>query len=462
MAAAWDRRSESALASLQNTLLKRQVRDSVAPFSPLWRRRFAELGRTADSVRTVADLARLPAMGERDVSPSGDPVAMSTLVLQAGETDYVLHADGPDVRRALRLRLRSRDAYRRVVDADTRATSFVFAGLGFRYPIASTRHDLDVIARAGARLWAVLGLTRDDVLLSAVPPGPSTEHVALQYAAMAAGAPALFPGEDSAALALAVRLTPPSVLALPAASAAALLGELSGLGSVRTLLLVGAPTNEERVAAAHGLFRAGGPTRSAILAVHAPQGARVLWGECAESGGTSGLHTYPDLEIVQVVDPATVDASRDGGELVLTQLGMRGSALLRWRTGDAVDEVTAGPCPSCGRTVPRVLGLRRGALVIRLETGRLLDLRSIASVMQGRADVEDWRLVVSRRGRDGTLAVTVHLAAVDREDPSTVIGVASDIRTVTSTLPTQLVAASHRDLAAISGSSMSDRIPLGH
>jgi phenylacetate-coenzyme A ligase PaaK-like adenylate-forming protein len=456
----WDQHTERAVASLQNELLQEQVRHSIAPFSPLWRRRFAELNRKPASVKTLADLAGLPAMGERDVSPSGEPAGMSALVLQAGEAGYTLHAPGPDVRRAMRLRLTRRDAYRRIVDADTRSTSYVFSGLGFRYPLASTRSDLDVIARAGARLWAVLGLTRNDVLLSAIPPGATTEHVALEYAALGAGAPAMFPGPDVANIAAAARLAPPTVLALPTATALQILNEMSDLSTVKTLLLVGAPTDAERIAAAHGLFRAGGPSDATILAVHAPAGARVLWGECRQSGGTTGLHTYPDLDIVQAIDPDTGDATTGTGELVLTQLGLRGSALLRWRTGDMVSSVSPGVCPSCGRTVARVEGVRRGALLTRFESGRALDLRSIASVLSGRPDILDWRLVVGRRNRDGAMSAVVHFEATNVEDPSIVIGVATAIRTVAGSLPTQLVAATREELVALGGSPVSARILL--
>jgi hypothetical protein len=446
------------MVSLQNELLRTQIRDSIAPFSPLWRRRFAELNRKPAAIKTVADLAALPAMGERDVSPSGDPVGMSALVLQVSEAGYTLHGKGPEVRHALRLRLGHRDAYRRTVDADTRSTSYTFAGHGFRYPIASTRNDLDVVARAGARLWAVLGLTANDVLMSAMAPSATTEHVALEYAAMAAGAPALFPGSDPASLQAAIRLAPPTVIAVPTATAPQILAELTDLGSVRTLLLIGAPSDAERIAAAHGLFRAGGPSDVAILAAHAPAGARVLWGECRQSGGSTGLHTYPDIDIVQTIDPDTGEPAAAGGEVVLTQLGMRGSALLRWRTGDVVSGISTTPCPSCGRTVPRAEGLRRGALIARLENGQALDLRSVAGVMSGRQDIRDWRLAIGRRNRDGVLSTVVHFEAINPDDPSIVIGVATDIRHVTGSLPTQLVAASRDELVGLGGTPVSARI----
>ncbi len=456
MATPWHSHTESSLAQLQDSLVRSQVRDSVAPFSPLWRRRFSELNRKAASIRTVADLETVPAMGERDVSPTGDPAGMSSLVLQAGEAGYALHAPGPDLRRAIRLRATRNDDYGRVVDADTRATSYVFSGAGFTYPIASTRADLDVITRAGARLWELLGLTANDVLISAIEPAATTEHVALQYAAMGVGAPALFPGAAPADLAGAVRLAPPSVLALPSAWAPQLLDGITDLASVHTALLMGAPSDAERLAAAHALHRAGAASDVAILAVHAPAGARLLWGECRASGGTTGLHTYPDLEVVQVVDPDTGDHTTGAGELVITQLGLRGSALLRWRTADVITAIATGPCPSCRRMVPRVEGLRRKALVSDIG-GHPVDLRTISSALAGRTDVDDWRIVVGHRRRDGASRVTVHLLDDGTDESAAVIGAATEIRTVAGTLPTQIVL-DQNEFAEVYGERLSRRI----
>jgi hypothetical protein len=451
---AWDQHSQQSLASLQDELVRNQIRDAVGPFSPFWHRRLADLNRQPESVRSVTDLASLPAMGERDVSPDGDPAAMSALVIDV--PDAV-----PDVRRTSRFWAVRRDSDQALVGTDGRPTSYVFSGSGFRFLLASTRRDLEVMARAGARLWDVLGLTRDDVLISAVPPEATTEHVALEAAALRAGSPAIFVGETPAAVAAAARFAPPSVLAVMTAAAPQLLSGLADLSSVRTLLLVGAPSDAERIAAAHALAVAGGRSDAVVLAVHAPSGARLLWGECRESGGRAGLHTYPDFDVVQMVDPETAEPTGADGELVLTQLGMRGSALLRWRTGDLVTGVSGGSCPSCGRVVPRVEGVQREALIARLDSGRPLDLRSIARVLSSRSDIEDWRVVVARRRRDGAVTVVVHFVGRDSEGAETVIGVATDMRASAGRVPTQLVASDRDALAALGGRPLSSRILVG-
>lgn len=454
----WDRQPASSLARHRDEALREQLRDVVAPFVPFWRQRMTDLGVAPSAIDGAAALSRLPAVGERDVCPDGDPAGMASLVVQASERGFALHAQGPQLRRALAMRVAQPSSYRRMVEGDTRPTSYVWSGLGMRFPLASTRADLDLVARAGARLWQVLGLTEADVLVSAVPVGRTTEHVALELAALASGAPALFPGAEPAQVEAAMRLVTASVLAAPSEAAADLVDDLATagipLGGLRTLLLVGAPTDGERRAAL-GALEAAGAGDAVLLAVHAPSGARVLWAECraaGERGVAAGLHTYPDLEIVEVVDAETGEAHVDGpGEVTLTQLGFRGSALLRWRTGDVVTAgVDQGACPACGRTVPRVpVPVRRGGLVARIgAAGVAVDLRAVAGALVGRADLDDWRVLLGRRRRDGREQLLVHLLA-SADEGEAAVGVAADVRSVSGVLPTQVVASDAVSLAAL-------------
>jgi hypothetical protein len=454
----WDRRTSKQQKADLTRAVKAQVLHAVGPFSPYWKERLSSLGTTAAAVATPAALATLPAVGERDVCPDGDPASAARLVLQAGEAGWAVHTEGPQLRRALLSRLARPGSYRAVVEADTRPTTFVEAGLGLRYPLASTRHDLDVVARAGARLWRVLGLRRPDVLVSALPLERTAPLQALELAALAAGSPALFPGDDVDAVTRALGLVPATVLALPSASAARVVDDLdeagARLGGLRVVLLVGAPSDDERAEAAQALLRAG--VDPALLAVHAPDGHRLLWGEC---GAGNGLHTYPDLDLVHLVDPETGSAA-DAGEVVLTQLGMRGSALLRWRTGDLAEARETSRCPGCGRRVPRLVGVERAALVPTLalrQGARAVDLRGVAAALEGRADVVDWRVVIGRSPRDGADELLVHLRPHAADDASDVaVGVARDVRAAAGLLPTQVVV----DDVLPSGSPLTRRVLL--
>lgn len=453
MAASWDRRPPAQLAKVREAAVRTQVVDAVAPFSPFWRGRLQALGRRASSVASVSGLAGVPAAGERDLCPDGDPRGAAALVLQAGENGYALHAEGPQLRRALARRLTAPGSYSALVETDTRPTSYVWAGLGLSFPLASTRSDLDVVARAGARLWQVLGLSRADIVVSALPTLPTARTQALQLGALGAGSPLLAPGSQVEAVAAALALVPASVLVVPVTGGADLLTALDAAGvewaALTTLLVAGAPDEQERAALRQALDRAG-LQQVLVLAVHVPDGHRLMWGQCRESAGRAGLHTYPDLEVVELVDPENGENGSSPGEVVVTQLGMRGSALLRWRTGDLADTVDEGACPSCGRTVPRVVGVRRGVLVpeLALRTGRApVDLRAVASAVGGRADVADWRVVRGRSGRDGSDELLVHIAAAAGADPvEAAEGVAHDVRVASGLLPTQVVVSEPAEL----------------
>lgn len=92
------------------------------------------------------------------------------------------------------------------------------------------------------------------------------------------------------------------------------------------------------------------------------------WGyECAARA--SGLHVIETEFIPEVIDPQSTAAVPEGqsGELVLTNLGRRGSPLIRYRTGDLV-RLTRGTC-DCGSAFARldggVLGRVDSMLIIR-------------------------------------------------------------------------------------------------
>ena len=466
--ASWDRRTTQQLAKQQDAAVRTQVVDTVAPFSPWWRDRLRALGQRPAGYATVKALEGLPAAGERDVCPDGEPAGAAGLVLQAGEADYGLHAQGPRLRQAMLRRALRPSSYRAVVEGDTRPTSFVWAGLSMRFPVASTRSDLDVVARAGARLWQVLGLSSADVVVSALPARTTATAQGLQLAALGASSPLLSPGAKPERVAEALRLVPATVLALAVDGAAELVATLAATGApldaVRTVLLCGAPFEDERSAVRAALAEADGPADAVVLAVHVPDGHRLLWGECRESEGRTGLHTYPDLELLQTVDAETGEAGGAQGarELVLTQLGLRGTALLRWRTGDLVQEVTSGACPACGRTVPRVVGLRRGALVptLALRSGTTgVDVRAVTAALAGRTDITDWRVELAHSPRDGADQLLVHVVPAGGADEAAVaVAVAQDVQAAAGLLPTQVVVAERGALP--DGPTLSPRVVL--
>ncbi|MDD5100480.1 MAG: phenylacetate--CoA ligase, partial [Syntrophales bacterium] len=73
--------------------------------------------------------------------------------------------------------------------------------------------------------------------------------------------------------------------------------------------------------------------------------------ECPEQ---NGMHIWEDNFIVEIIDPVTLNPVPDGeeGELVTTTLLREGMPILRYRTKD-LTRIIPGPCP-CGRTHRRI------------------------------------------------------------------------------------------------------------
>lgn len=361
----WDRLGLKAQEREQGRLLAEWLDREVRPFSAYWKTRLA--GR---NIAAPADLKSVEVVVESQIAGAGGPGNPDLLVLptedgfkrNAGRGDLIAAArevgkGGPEGRRAA--------LFRRYKPVHVHE-----AGAAHLLAIAYTRTDLDRLHLAGARLMEVLGLGADDAMVSAVPAGPSLRFWGLYHAALAARMTALHPrGQGQPALRPVMRalaMLPATVLAVPVAEAVelseALAAQRVGIPGLRTLLTVGPPPDARLrgtlSAAASAL--ASGDVR--VQAVWAPDMSRTLWGECRPPSAdpdeaSYGLHTYPDLELVQVRDVATgADAAEaEPGEVVLTSLGWRGTALIRVATGSWSGGLNvSAPCPACGRTVPRL------------------------------------------------------------------------------------------------------------
>lgn len=398
----------------RDAAVKHQVVDLVGPCAPFWRQQLSLVGLSPKSITGLGALSKIPAVGERDLCPDGDPVTAARMVLQTDERGFAMRATGYQMRAAYLRRLFSTTSYRRQVDAVIRPTTYHEGGMAMRFPIASTRGDLDLVARAGFRLIRVMGLGRQDVFAITHSDTTSMEAVAMRYACIGAGCPAVETAGDVDALARALTIMPVTVIVAAADEAVDLIDTLAesdiALGGVHTIVLTGGPNTYTRNEVRDALTRAG--SSAVVIFAWGPRDGRVLWGECRESitsGNPAGLHTYPDMDVVQVVDPETGDAvPEDGaGELVVTQLGFWGSALLRWRTGARIGRgIDKSKCPSCGRIVARVTGeIEVDALAAPLGD-ELVDLRVIAGALVGRPDLHGWRI----EAVTGKADVIVHIA----------------------------------------------------
>lgn len=421
-AMSWDRLSFAERDAERDRLLAQWVASEVVPGNAFWSARLKKR-----TVRGLADLAELGPLEETEAAAVGGPGNPGLLLLPS-EDAFKRHAPrGEIVRAALELRRGGAQARRAVLFRRYKPVHVHEAGVSALLAIAYTRTDLDRLHLAGARLVEVLGLGADDRLVNAVPASASIHFWGLYHAALAARMTALHPrapGVDAArAVARALAMLPATVLAIPVDEAVELLGALADRGvrspSLRALLVVGPPPSaqlrEQITLAAAGI----GANGVRVQAVWAPESSRVLWGECRQASAdpaeaTYGLHTYPDLEIVEVrdVERGRLAAPGAAGEILLTSLGWRGTAAIRLATGAwTAGLATQATCPNCRRTVPRLAPeaveaawqprVRVGDRMVRV------DVRAAGAVLtpdvRERLGIESWSL----RAVDGTLTLTV-------------------------------------------------------
>ena len=361
----WDRLGLQAQEREQGRLLSEWLDREVRPFSAYWKARLA--GR---EITSPEDLKSVEVAIEADIAGAGGPGNPELLLLPT-EDGFKRNAGRGDLLAAAReVGKGGAEGRRAALFRRFKPVHVHEAGVAHLLTVAYTRTDLDRLHLAGARLMEVLGLGADDAMISAVPAGPSLRFWGLYHAALAARMTALHPrGEGQQPLRPVLRalaMLPATVLAVPVAEAVELLVALRDRGvaipGLRTLLTVGPPPDPRL----RGTLSAAASVLASddvrVQAVWAPDMSRTLWGECRPPSAdpdeaSYGLHTYPDLEIVQVrnVERGGDAAEATAGEVVLTSLGWRGTALIRVATGAWTAGLsTSAPCPACGRTVPRL------------------------------------------------------------------------------------------------------------
>lgn len=419
MAAPWDRRAPAEQAHVQRHLLSSWLPQAVG-FAPYWAGRAAEMGRDASRLDDRDDLARFAPVRQAHIAHAGGAGAPA-LLMRPTESQIKALADRSALRRiADGIRGGGTAGHRRALLEEYKPIHLHRAGVLDELAIAYSRSDLDRLHRAGARAAQVLGLDDADYLVNAVPAGPRLDWWGIYHLALGASILVLHPrghGDDLETCLASFRLLPVTAVAVlrdeAVELAAAAVEADVDVARVHTVVTVGPPPDEDWRSEITEAWRAAGAIADVrVRAAWAPAEARALWVECREGG--TGLHTLPDLEVLEVVDAVTGGPADGDGDLTYTSAGWHGSALLRYRTGAWVDALATDHCPACGRTVPRLDGeivpeawqpaLRRGEYEVRL------DLRGVAAAVGTTPGVRTWRVEIrppATTEGDDVLAVEV-------------------------------------------------------
>jgi hypothetical protein len=343
------------LANRQDEALAAYVASELYPFSPDARARIDAAGLPGGVVRSRADLVAV------------EPVELAAFRDPVHEERAVLRPTPEAIERSMfRLRWWWHGLLRRRGDFVRSTIDPVFRPVRWLDDdgvlVGSTAADLDRLGDLGRRWLEQAGVTVSDAVVALHGRTLDLAFWQLTLGCRAAGVGVVHAPDDGDPAWIASLA--PTVLAGDVAAlekliaAAAQGGPDDRLGDVRLVLATSTgrragPLDDERRVRLSTLLRG----RATVVHAWAPPGVRALWAECHEA---RALHTWPDSEVLEVVDPTTgapvgseAERADEQGEVLWTPIGWRGTAVLRLRTRRR-GRILTEPCPGCGRTTPRL------------------------------------------------------------------------------------------------------------
>jgi phenylacetate-CoA ligase len=427
----WHQLPEAEIRSLQAEKLRHYLRTVVIPFSPHYRELFREQKLDAGSIHTLDDLQLLPFTKKTDLLPTAEhPEQFKEFVLTP---DREMLARQPAT--ILRAVLHGRKKVAAELSAEFRpVTMFFTTGRATEpLPFLLTKHDTDNLNSAGRRLMEVCGAQPDFRVLNAYPFAPHlafwfTHHAGASFGVLtvSSGGGKVLGTEGN--LRLIRKLNPDAIAGVPTFIYHLLQQAIEGkvrCENLKIIALGGEKTSDGLRRKLHEMAGELGARNVNVLAIYGFTEAKLAWAECPfpHDQTSGGYHMYPDLGIIEIVDPQTGHAVPSGqpGEIVFTPLDARGTVVLRYRTGDYTDGgLVYEPCPYCGRTLPRLVGRISRASEIRemhLDKlkGTLVDFNQLEHVLDDAPHIGAWQLELRKVGDDpfNLDELVLHVAKTD-------------------------------------------------
>jgi phenylacetate-coenzyme A ligase PaaK-like adenylate-forming protein len=412
----WQQLPETTVRGLQAEQLRHYLRTVVLPFSAHYRKMFEENGLTSDSFQTLKDLRRMPFTTKVDLLNTPEqPQRFKDFI--AVPDEKVLARRPGTVARAL---VQGREAVKRGFEAEFRPifVTFTTGRSADPTPFFYSQVDLEHLATAGRRVIEVCAARREDRLLNTFPFAPHLAFWLAHYAGTTGGVLMLSSGGGKVMgtdgnIRHLRKFKPDALIGIPT-FLYHLLHQAAEEGvyceNLRRIVLGGEKVSDGLRYKLRELARELGACNVEVLATYGFTEAKQAWAECPfpHDQPSSGYHLYPDLGIMEVVDPQTGEIlpPEQPGELVFTSLDARGTIVLRYRTGDYTDGgLTYEPCPHCGRTLPRLLGnISRRSEVKEMNLdklkGTLVDFNQLEHVLDDAPHIGAWQVELRKVNDD--------------------------------------------------------------
>ncbi|MBI2517975.1 MAG: AMP-binding protein [Opitutae bacterium] len=421
----WHDLDRATLLDLQGRKLHRYLRDCVLPFSKHYQRVFAQAGLGADDIRSVADLAKIPFTSKEDLLPTPEQPRRS-LDFTLMPDPQVLARRPATIWRAL---THGRARVKEELDREwrpifmTATTGRSTESVAFLY----SQHDIANLGLGSGRVADLGGRTRADRMLNMFPFAPHLAFWYMYYSGidrnifcLSTGGGKVMGTEGNLR---AIQKIRPTVLAGMPTFLYHVLTEAVQEGlrleGVNCVLLGGEKVADGTRRKLAELCAQLGSPNAVVVATYGFTEAKLAWAECPFPPGHTppGYHLFPDLGIFEVIDPETGKVQPDGvgGEIVWTPLEQRGTVVLRYRTGDHIENgLTYEPCPYCGRRMPRLVGrISRvsdfRALRFQKIKGTIIDFNELEHALDDMPGIGSWQIELRKIHDDPLELDEIHL-----------------------------------------------------
>jgi phenylacetate-coenzyme A ligase PaaK-like adenylate-forming protein len=407
---------EAELRRFQFARLRAWLRDAVLPSSAHYRELFRVHGIRVDRLRSLEDWQKVPFTSKADL--------LGTAEKPQKIRDFILAPDREVLARRpstiVRALWHGRDWVRAAFEREFRPLllTSTTGRSADAIPFVFSQHDIDNLAMAGRRLFEVCGAQPEMRLLNMFPFAPHLAFWQTHYGGTAFGVFVASTGGGKVMgtegqLRFIRKLKPDVLIGMPTFVYHVLhhaADEGIRCENLRRLVLGGEKVPDGMRRKLISLAKELGAREVDVVATYGFTEAKMAWAECpvAADEESGGYHLYPDLGLVEIVNPDSGLPVLDGqpGEIVFTPLDARGTVVLRYRTGDMIDGgLTYEPCPHCGRRVPRLVGniSRRSevrAMQLDKLKGTLVDFNELEHVLDNVEQIGAWQVELRKRGDD--------------------------------------------------------------
>jgi phenylacetate-CoA ligase len=429
----WDHIPVAEQRRVQNDKLHRYLTEVIAPFSPYYRKLFAEHKVDPTKIKTVADLRHIPFTSKLDLLPTPEqPEKFRDFIITPDVT--VLKHRPRVLAEAL---FRGRRAVERRFEREYRPI-FLTATTGRSSSPVSfvyTDHDMHNLRISGARLIQTFAATTKMRGANMFPYAPHLAFWQVVFAGLEFGMLLVSTGGGKVMgtegnIAVIEKLKPEALVGIPT-FVYHVIRQAHAEGrkwpQVCKLVLGGEKSPQGIRQKMVALLQQMGAGDVRVCGTYGFTESRTAWGECPmPPAEASGYHLFHDLGVFEVVDPETGEVKGEGesGELVYTPLDARGTVVLRYRTGDYLDGgVTWEPCPHCGRTVARIVGdIGRQSSTKELQLaklkGTLVNFDILQHILDDTPEVGEWQLEIRKLHDDphDVDELVLHLAPTNGTD----------------------------------------------